>query len=298
MKKLLLIILLPLLYISCEKDITVNFPLPPDLIVVEGHIEQGHYPYVHLTKNTSYFSPTDTATLLASLITNAIVVVSDGVNTDTLSFTLDQQRFPYFPLVYEKLTNPTVIGQSGHFYSLKVIANGQTVTSYTSIPFPVVPDSSWFKVEGTMDSLGYLWLHYKDPDTIGNAYRFMTKRISHRPNGSVKDLDFLTDINSVYDDKIFNGTAVSFDYNRGHIPYDTAADEHNIEAGYFVKGDTVILKLINIDKPHFDFWNTEGVAAESSGNPFASPITVKSNIVGGLGIWGGYGAAYDTIICK
>jgi len=297
MKKFVLLIIITITFLSCERDISVTFPLPPDLIVVEGHIEQGQYPYVILTKNSSYFAPTDTATLLASIITNATVVVSDGVLYDTLTFTFDETNFPYFPLVYEDHSHK-IIGQPNHFYSLKIIADGQTVTSYTSIPAPVIPDSSWFKVEGNLDSLGYVWIHFKDPDTLGNNYRFMTKRISHRPNGSVKDLDFLTDINSVFDDKIFNGTSPSFDFDRGHIPYDTSADEHNIEAGYFVKGDTVILKFINIDKPHFDFWNTEGIAAESSGNPFASPITVKSNIVGGLGIWGGYGAAYDTIIAK
>ena len=126
----------------------------------------------------------------------------------------------------------------------------------------------------------------------------MTKRISHRPDGTVKDKDFLTDINSVFGDKIFNGTSPTFSFDRGHIPYDTAADEHNIEAGYFVKGDTIIFKFISIDRPHFDFWTTEGIAAENSGNPFAAPISVKSNIIGGLGIWGGYGAAYDTVIAK
>jgi len=297
MKKLILI-LITISFISCERDITVNFPQPPDLLVVEGHIENGQYAYVHLTKNSSYFAPTDTATLLSYIIANATVVVSDGVIYDTLTFTLDFNNFPYFPLVYK---GSKIIGQPNHFYSLKITANGQTVTAYTSIPIPVVPDSTWFKVEQNLDSLGYVWARFKDPDTLGNSYRFMTKRISHYHtpyDSSIKDKDFLTDINSVFTDKIFNGTTPSFDFDRGHVPYDTNADEHNIERGLFVKGDTIIFKFISIDRPHFDFWNTEGIAAESSGNPFASPITIKSNIVGGLGIWGGYGAVYDTIIAK
>lgn len=297
MKKFVLIILVSIAFLSCEKDITVNFPQPPDLLVVDGHIENGQYAYVHLTKNASFFAPTDSASLINYLVTNATVIVSDGILYDTLTFSLDFNNFPYFPLVYK---GNKIIGQPNHFYSLTITANGQTVTSYTSIPVPVVPDSAWFKVEPNMDSLGYVWINFHDPDTLGNCYRFFTKRISHRLNGRgpVKDLDFLTDINSVYDDKIFNGSNPNFDFDRGHIPYDTNADEHNIERGLFVKGDTIVFKYTNIDRPHFDFWNTEGIAAQSSGNPFASPITVKSNIKGGLGIWGGYGAAYDTIIAK
>ena len=35
----------------------------------------------------------------------------------------------------------------------------------------------------------------------------------------------------------------------------------------------------------------------SSGNPFSAPTTVTTNIEGGgLGVWGGYGATYDTLI--
>lgn len=282
-------------FLGCEKDITVDFPPAPDLIVVEGHIEPGQYAYVHLSKNSSYFAPTDTATLLSYVIGNATVIVSDGVDYDTLKFTIDFHNFPYFPFVYK---GSKIIGQANHFYTLKVMANGQTVTSYTSIPTPVKPDSAWFRVQGNLDSLGFVWIHFKDPDTTGNCYRFMTKRISHRPDGSVKDIDFLTNINSVFDDKIFNGTSPDFSFNRGHVPHDTAMDSHNVEAGFFKKGDTIIFKYMNIDRPHFDFWSTEGIAAESSGNPFAAPIMVKSNIVGGLGIWGGYGAAYDTVIAK
>jgi hypothetical protein len=34
----------------------------------------------------------------------------------------------------------------------------------------------------------------------------------------------------------------------------------------------------------------------TDGNPFASPITIRSNIQGGaIGVWGGYGASIDTL---
>jgi hypothetical protein len=296
MKKLIVILaLIPLIYIGCTKEISVNFPNPPDLIVVEGHIEPGGYAYVILTKNAPYFAPTDTATLLKYLITNATVVVSDGVINDTLSFTYNSTFMPYFPVFYQ---GSKIIGQPNHTYTLTVIADGQTVTSTTTIPGLVPLDSTWFQVEGSLDSLGFIYGILHDPDTMGNCYRFMTKRISHFPDGTQEDLGFIADRNSVFNDKIFNGQTFDVDFDRPHLPHDTSADDHNVEDGYFKKGDTIILKFMTIDQAQYNFWLTEGIAAQGADNPFAAPTIVKSNIIGGLGIWGGYGTTYDTIIAK
>jgi hypothetical protein len=58
------------------------------------------------------------------------------------------------------------------------------------------------------------------------------------------------------------------------------------------------LKWCTIDKAHFQFWQTMERSNNSNGNPFAAPVSIKSNISNGLGVWGGYGASYDTIIAK
>ncbi len=279
---------------GCEKDISVNFPVPPDLLVIDGHIEPGGYAYVHVTRNASYFAPTDTASLLKYLVTDATVVVSDGIMNDTLQFTIDM-NMPYFPLVYE---GNKIIGQPNHTYTLSVTSKGQTVTATTTIPRLIPLDSTWFKVQGSLDSLGFIWGHLHEPDTLGNAYRFMVKRIGHFADGKQKDKGFIADINSVFDDKVINGQSFDGNFNRPHLPHDTSAENHNIEDGYFKKGDTIVLKFMTIDQDHFKFWQTEGIASQGSDNPFASPMLVKSNIKGGLGIWGGYGTTYDTIIAK
>lgn len=65
----------------------------------------------------------------------------------------------------------------------------------------------------------------------------------------------------------------------------------------FKKGDTVTLKLSNIDKATFDFWRTMEYTYSSVGNPFSSPITVIGNISNGaLGYFGGYATQYRSII--
>jgi hypothetical protein len=54
-----------------------------------------------------------------------------------------------------------------------------------------------------------------------------------------------------------------------------------------------------IDKGVYTFWNTYAFAQRAVGNPFSSPINVKTNISNGaLGIWAGYGSSFDTLVVK
>ncbi|NNF02092.1 MAG: DUF4249 family protein [Bacteroidia bacterium] len=75
----------------------------------------------------------------------------------------------------------------------------------------------------------------------------------------------------------------------------SSADEIDFDTyGYFWRGDTVTLRWMNIDKAHYDFWNT--LENDAGDNPFSSPVQIKSNIQGGLGVWGGYNNTFGTII--
>ncbi|MBK7223573.1 MAG: DUF4249 family protein [Saprospiraceae bacterium] len=51
-----------------------------------------------------------------------------------------------------------------------------------------------------------------------------------------------------------------------------------------------------LDKVHFDFWKTRDFAA-NSGGPFSSYTRIKTNINGGLGIWGGYSVQNYRLYC-
>ena len=99
--------------------------------------------------------------------------------------------------------------------------------------------------------------------------------------------------NSVFDDALINGTSFDFPLDRG---IDRNIDSTFNNYGYFNRGDTIIVKWSAIDKSHFDFWRTLEFELGSTGNPFASPVKVQSNVVGGLGIWGGYSSSYDTLV--
>ena len=272
------------LFSGCTTDITVDLPEPTPQIVVEGYIEQGQAPYVLLTRNTAFFGNFDVNDIDKYLVHDAVVVVSNEFTTDTLTencitYTSDDRTYT---VCYYVSQQQLIIGEVGKSYKLQVIAEGKTITAETIIPDIVAFDSIWYEPHENEenDSLVTVLGQLPDPDTIGNYYRYFSQRNSERtyPVFSI-------------DDRFFNGENFKFPLRRGQDP-DEEIDEDTY--GYFWRGDTVVIKWAAISKSHYDFWNTLEYEM-SSGGPFGSATVIKSNIKGGLGIWGGYAAFYDTL---
>jgi len=275
--------------ISCEKDITVDLPDYEPKIVVEGWIEQNQLAMVILTKSSPYFSSVDSTALVELIITDATVIVSDGSVSDTLSLVLDNCYFP--PFVYK---GHILKGQIGATYYLTIEIQGKTLTATTSIPQPVPFDSIWFEPEPEKgDSLGFIWAHYTDPPETGNCYKIFTKRLG-------RDNKFIPIFGSIYEDSYFNGKDLVFSMYRGIQSFINEEEyEDDPELGYFKINDTIVVKNCSIDRDVYDFWRTTYQVMFSGDNPFVPSIIINTNIKGGgLGVWGGYGASYDTIIAK
>ena len=273
-----------LIIAGCTKDITLEVPQAEPKVVIEGYIENGQNPYIIVTKNTPYFGVLDSATLVNLLVQDAVVTVSDGNITAACPLTFDPNVFPYF--IYK---TTAIVGEVGKTYYLSVTVNGQTYSAQTTIPALKPLDSIWFQTEVNLDSLGYLWAHGTDPDTLGNYYRILAKREG-------KDDTYVATFPSSMDDKFINGQSFDFTLSRGAKSNSQAIDDNNIEAGFFKRGDVIIVKFCGIDKDHYNFWRTAEQVIYGGSNPFSSPMNVKSNISnGGLGIWGGQHAVYDTI---
>ena len=100
---------------------------------------------------------------------------------------------------------------------------------------------------------------------------------------------------NIFDDNFFNGLNFEAFIWRGHeIGAEPVSGDETWD--YFQQGDTIAIKFCTIDQSHFQFWESFEIAAFNNGNPFAAPSTIKTNIEGGLGVWGGYGVTYDTIV--
>ncbi|MEO0312243.1 MAG: hypothetical protein RIQ89_1900 [Bacteroidota bacterium] len=274
------------MFYACERNITIDLPQGAPQLVVEGYIEAGRGPIVQLSKSSGFFDVLDSNATLSLAVKGAAVTVSDGITTVNLTEAVPGQGY-----LYIDATN-TMIGMPGKVYTLTVTAEGQTLTAVTKITEPVGLDSLWFKVDGTRDSLGFVWAKLTDPDTIGNSYRWFAQRLG-------KDESFVPAPNSVFEDVFINGKSFDFAYDRGPTANDSLANSEPVEEARFFKvGDTIVVKFCTIDQDHFRFWRSYINQNQSNGNPFAAPAPINHNVVGGLGIWGGYTPFIDTVIAR
>lgn len=290
MKKLLNLLLISTVLMACEKEITVDMPTPESKVVVEAAIEEGQYAWAFITKTAAYFAPVDSAIIMNMIVKNATVIVSDGVISDTMHLSFDPYTFPYLKYVGSK-----IIGQAGKAYELIITVEGNTYHAKTTIPNAVALDSLKFKPDINQDTLGFIWLYLKDPDTLGNYYRAFTKIIG-------KDSVFLHPYPSVVDDRFFNGQKAEYQLFRGRNPLEDnnynpqGLDSAGVARWYFKAGETVVVKIAQIDNEHYRFWYSMEQQFMTDGNPFATPTSLKTNIEGGaIGVWGGYGVFIDTL---
>lgn len=300
---------------SCQKEIAVDLPPHVPKICVDGKIEPGMPPFVILTKNMPYFGSTDIATLQNMFVNNAIVKISNGTTTVQLTeyctqnlpdsilplvaaFTgVDTTSLKNFNYCLYTTFNTAMWGETGKTYHLTIEVEGKFLRATTSILNPVPLDSVWhryYKTNNKGDSLGFVFAHLTDPPAQGNAYRWLAMR-------KRKDQSFVPPPGSVFDDKYINNQSFDFAYNRGKVPGSAAEDDQNEEAGWFKRGDTVIIKFAAIDYDVFKFFREMEVAIFNQGNPFSAPASVPSNVhpkEDALGVWCGYGTYLDTVIFK
>ena len=278
--------------VSCQKEIHISLGTSPTQIVVQGAVETNVPPYVVLTSTIGFFSNVDLNTLQNSFIHGANIQVSDGNKTITLKeYSIDTGANSKFYIYSVDTTNPAnaMVGQVGKFYTLTITYNGTTYTSLTKIPNPKGTDSLWFATPTftnakTPDSAIELFANYTDPDTPGNYVQYFTKR-NHE----------LFYQSGLFTDELVNGKTIrNIDLYAG---YDNSQNANGDSLRYFYPGDTVTLKWCEIDKGVYDFWNSYIFANNAIGNPFSSPINLKSNITNGaLGVWAGFGSVLTTLV--
>lgn len=289
------IFLLVLSLISCEKEVKINLKTGDPSLVVEGTIENGLPPYVFLTRSIGYFSTIDLNTLQNSFVHNAKITVSDGIQTITLKeYNVDTGSTGnklYFYTI-DTATN-FFVGQVERTYKLTIEVDGKVYESYTKIPNPtnidsvktVQPDPPFDKEKNLLAR--QIRIYFKEPDSAGNYVRYFTKRNSE---------PYYPGLNSVYPDEIINGIYFETTLSLGEP---RSIEFKRDSTGVAYPGDTVTLKWCAIDKATYNFWSTYEYSLGTLGNPFSTPIQVKSNISNGaLGIWAGYGSIYKTLVIE
>ncbi len=299
---LLFLLVTSLVFSSCEEEyIPVNSGEGPKY-VVEGYIEAGEDPfppYVILTRTLDFYGEIGPDQFTESFVHDADVRVSDGsvevvfqeICFSDLPPAIREEVAAEFGFIADSLKIDFCVyldvlsqlhPQMEKIYDLRIVTDGHLITATTHIPKHVLLDNLHFQPPpGQPDeNLAQLRVFLSDPPGERNFYRYF---------GSTNGGSFVTAFSSVEEDLFFDGK--SFEFQLINPQTDQLGDPD--EFGLYFVGDSITIKWTSIDEAHFDFWNTLEFSNANEG-PFSSYTRLKSNINGGLGIWGGYSVSYYT----
>jgi Domain of unknown function (DUF4249) len=289
MNKFFAALVISVCFISCEKNINFDLKEAADVLVVDASIENGQLPVVVLTKSLNYFSSLSPGLLESSFVHNATVIISNGTKTHQLKeYSISAGGYNLYSYSIDSADLATAFaGELNTNYTLNIDAGGKQYHATTTIPsLSKKADSLWWKKAPFQEDTSNVVIMVKatDPPGLGNYVRYFTKK-----NSEI----FWPGENSVFDDQFVDGTTYELQVDPGV----DRSKNISADSNYFKRGDTVTLKLSNIDKGSYQFWNTWEFAYQSIGNPFAQPNKVLGNIDNGaLGAFYGYGSSFKTLI--
>ncbi|GAA4330932.1 DUF4249 domain-containing protein [Flaviaesturariibacter amylovorans] len=275
---------------GCERDIDIELDNVEPKLVVEATIENGEAPVVILTRSLNYFSTLSLDQVLNNFVHGAAIDISTGTRTHRLkeyTFAVGPYNLSYYSTDSSNLAT-AITGTLNTSYNLRIETEGRIYTATTTIPnITKRIDSMWWRPNPRDSSEGkvQLMIRTTDPRGYGDYGRYWTRK---------NEEEFRPGRNSVFDDLVVDGTTYE-------IPVSPGVERGDQRVGWeervFRRGDTITLKLANIDKATFDFWRTMEYTYSTVGNPFSSPIKVLSNVKpDALGYFGGYASQYRTLI--
>lgn len=259
-----LVLLLMVVATGCEEKISVDLNDTDPKLVVDAYVRNWDGPQVvYLTLSSSYFANEPNPPALGALVT----ITKDGGKADTL---IEAGQGFYGTLSTQ--------GEIGSTYQLRIEYDGEVyeATSYMAA-LPEV-DSLTYQFEAEepfiRDEGYYVYIHTQEPDTLGNAYRFL-----YYTNGRIESLSGI-----VTSDEFVNGSYISYSFD-----YDYT---HEI-------GDTAVVELLSISTECNTFYMSL-YNQESTGDLFDTPPgNIKGNISnGGFGFFQASDVYRDTIIIQ
>lgn len=261
---------------NLTQEVEIDLPAYEGQVVVEVYLIPGQPFSALLTKSFSYFDPfsVEVENFLDDIFEEgATINISYGDQT----ITLENQLFfnPFSGKLYNYVGNQLVPTDFDGVYNLEIItADGDRITSSTTIPERITIDSITYEKNDPTDTLFRTLTYFQDNPDQSNFYR----RILAINNPDSIEFDF------TFDDELSDSTTIAtgtgFDY---------------------VTGDTIISTLLNVTEDYFTFYNSLLGAVDANGNPFAQPSTILSNLEGDsnpLGIFTGFHIVTEQAIIE
>ena len=290
---------------SCTKEVQIDIPGYKEQLVVDGRIETGQPAIVLLSRSNNVYSSTNYESYLNSFVDDAVVLLSNGTQTDTLTKICTDDLPPglediaaaIFGIPAEVLVNlhlcayvsMNMVGEVGKTYTLEILHQGKQYSASSKIQQPVPLDSVYWKPEGNFTDRGFSWAILSDPAASADAYLWEVKYL--------QDAQFSKTFNPYTNDKFFNGLTFEFGYENPMSFQDPNADE--AYRGYYKLGDTIVVKSSKLGLKEYNYFEKKYNQMYSGSSPFAVPTNIPTNLQGGaLGIWVAYSPWFDTIICN
>ena len=298
MKKIFISLITAYTFISCEKVIPFEGDVTVSKLVINSIFESDSTFKVHVSSSRSVV---DTASFLNIEDADVKILNNDGNIVDVLNH----------------INNGFYMGQTypeeNKTYYLEVKhPNYTNITSLDSLPAPININS--IDTTTVIDPINgdriQINLNFDDPSNFQNYYLLETYAVSeyilvegidtleHEIDTAQQNM-ILTDVvfqnggspwrdQGLFNDLLFNGQNKVLEFE---IPfYDESGYEDGYNWSYKISG--IRIYLHNISKSYYYYRTSLELYQNTSGNPFAQPVQVYSNIENGFGIFAGSQITY------
>jgi hypothetical protein len=290
MKKITTIafVIYTIVFISCEKQITIKQQPYQSKLSIEGLITPGQTPHIFISRTVPYFDPKVKVRDL--IVDNASVTLNDGATLFTLRFdSVFNNQFCYYDYFYggqQKI-------EANKIYTLNIVFNGITYTAQATTNQSIVPITSISYLSNFKDLYGEhegIVVGYTDKPGEQNYYRYEMGRIidSSVTNGTVNSVCtfgqkyYVKEIGrTVYSDKNIDGLAVTFTFEPTY--------SHKMN-------DSAYIRLQSVDRNIYNFYDNLDRQKLAQFNPFIEPVFIApGQFKNAIGVFGAY-AVSDSVL--
>lgn len=255
-------------FCGCQQNITIQLPNYAPKVAVDCILKAGNTPELYLNLSKSYYSYGDTTNSYKP-IKNAQAVITDQTANTSDTLKLDSFKYPGIGEAYEYIGKRQA--QIGHHYVLKINYNNSLITAETTVPQQVTVDHFDYSIiSDTNNPPPFHEFHIYFYDLPGQGNYYSVSQFDSIISTSIySETDYLSDLG--FDGKLLEIITEDFD------------DNGNLEAAPYTHGFRINSATKELGKYITDINNQ----AFNSG-PLNAPVTIESNINGGLGIFGAY----------
>jgi hypothetical protein len=288
MRKAFVLIMLTTMGTACTTVVDFDIPDKNPWVVVNSLFSPDSVWQVHVSYSNNILAP---GSGFFQPVGDAEVNILD--QNDNVIETLSGSPDKFYRYTYKGKTKPT----SGEVYSVQVKVKDELLKAVSDLPVAVPitlleVDSSAFKSQGEAVEMS---ITFKDPGEKKNFYEVKVLRdgyyihkqdtIRYVDNLHVEPVDLAqgndnsNGASKLLDDNLFNG--------KNHI------FRFKVRSYRLVQENDARVRVVlqSVTESYFRYFATQSLQNTASGDPFAQPVQVFTNVENGLGIFAGYSAS-------